>query len=398
MNRKVQGAKTRLFAKHADKIRAGFQSAIDSAAIAKSFEETHPAGGQITPTMARDWVKIHAHLDKTKLNEALKKAYADGWVFGSDLAKYNLRNRKTNKAAPKVGVVDWDKWTPGNRGAAELVRPKGGLEKLITSRGIIVDDVLQTKLNRIGTVLASALEQGVTPKQVSILVDQVVDDPAQALTIAQTEMSAAVVQSELQDYRDSGVEMVEWLVADPCDECQENEDASPISIDESWPNGDAPVHPNCMCDIAPYSMADGIELAVSPDLIKAVPSQFEVERALSRLKILPNPTDYPDHLDPEKLVESPWKVIEPITIDPNIWDTAELALVGFDELTATDEFLRRKKLKKHIEAMGQAITEYRAFALVAQRKDELIIIDGHHRLMAMWLLGMTEAPVWLANV
>ena len=48
--------------------------------------------------------------------------------------------------------------------------------------------------------------------------------------------------------------------------------------------------------------------------------------------------------------------------------------------------------------MGQAITKYRSFGLVAQRGDELIIIDGHHRLMAMWLLGMTEAPVWLANV
>ena len=396
MNRKVQGAKTRLFAKHADKIRAAFQSAFDSNAIAKAFEETHPAGGSITPTMARDWVKIHAHLNKKELNDALKRAYADGWVFGSDLAKYNLANRKTTKA-PKVGVVDWDTWKPGNRGASELLKPKGGLQTLLDNRGAVIDGITNTKMDRIGTILAKALEQGVTPKEVSILVDEVVDDPQQALSIAQTEMSAAVVQSELADYRDSGVEMIEWLVADPCDECAANEEQSPIGIDESWENGDAPVHPNCMCDIAPYSVSGDIELGANADLVKAVPSKLEVERALSRLDILPNPPQYPDDVDPEKLVEVPWKQIDPITVDPNIWDTAELALVAFDELTATDEFLRRKKLKKHIKAMGQAITEYRAFALVIDRNDELIIIDGHHRLTAMWLLGMTEAPVWLAK-
>jgi hypothetical protein len=97
------------------------------------------------------------------------------------------------------------------------------------------------------------------------------------------------------------------------------------------------------------------------------------------------------------LVEVPWQKIEPITVDPNIWDRAELALVNFPELTATDKWLRRKKVKQHIEAMGQAITAYRAFGLVVQRGEQQIIIDGHHRLMAMWLLGMEQAPVWLAK-
>jgi len=134
-----------------------------------------------------------------------------------------------------------------------------------------------------------------------------------------------------------------------------------------------------------------------PDFAKFVPSKLEVERAKSRLKILPNPPQVPEDIDPEKVVEVAWKVTPTITVDPNIWDTAELALVRFEDLTATDEYLRRKKLKEHIEAMGGAITSYRNFALVVERDGEQIIIDGHHRLMAMWLLGMTEAPVWLAK-
>ena len=59
-----------------------------------------------------------------------------------------------------------------------------------------------------------------------------------------------------------------------------------------------------------------------PDLAKFVPSKLEVERAKSRLKILPNPPQVPEDINPDKVVESAWKVIPTITVDPNIWDTA----------------------------------------------------------------------------
>ena len=399
MKQPAKGAIVRISAKHADKIRAAFRVAIDSDAIAQSFAETHPAGGQVTPAMARDWAQIHITVNKKPLLDVLNRLYADGWVTGNTAARYVLSHRLRNKAitTPKVGVVDWATWTPGNQGASALLAPKAGLRNLLDQAQVTIDGISRTKLDRIGTVLSQALAQGVTPQQVSIMVDQVVNDPAQALAIAQTEMSRAVVQSELAQYRDSGVEMLEWLVADPCDECAENESQSPISIDEDWVNGDAPVHPNCMCDIAPFIVTEDIQLSVMPDLAKFVPSKLEVERAKSRLKILPNPPQVPEDINPDKVVESAWKVIPTITVDPNIWDTAELALVRFEDLTATDEYLRRKKVKEHIKAMGSATTPYRNFALVVERNGEQIIIDGHHRLMAMWLLGMTEAPVWLAK-
>ena len=398
MKSPAKGAIVRISAKNADKIRAAFKVAIDGEAVAQSFAETHPAGGEITPQMARDWANIHITVNKKPLVETLKRLYADGWVAGDLAARYVISHRLRNKAisTPKVGVVNWETWTPGNQGAAALLNPKGGLQSLMDKAGVTIDGISKTKLDRIGTVLSQALAEGKTPQQVSIMVDQVVNDPQQALTIAQTEMSRAVVDAELSQYRESGVEMVEWLVADPCPECAENEDASPISIEEEWPNGDAPVHPNCMCDIAPY-ISDNIELSVMPDIAKFVPSEMEVERAKSRLKILPNPPVFNEDINPNKVVESPWKVTPVITVDPNIWDSAELALVRLEDLTATDEYLRRKKLKEHIEHMGSATTPYRNFALVVEHNGEQIIVDGHHRLMAMWLLGMTEAPVWLAK-
>ena len=69
-----------------------------------------------------------------------------------------------------------------------------------------------------------------------------------------SDLSRAVSVASRDLYEESNVEQVEWLVAEGCDICQENADASPIGIDETFPSGDSepPAHPNCMCALAPY--------------------------------------------------------------------------------------------------------------------------------------------------
>ena len=93
MKSPAKGAVVRITAKNADKIRAAFKVAIDTDAIAQSFAETHPAGGSITPQMARDWAKVHIIVNKKPLVEALRKLYADGWVTGNLSARYTLATR-----------------------------------------------------------------------------------------------------------------------------------------------------------------------------------------------------------------------------------------------------------------------------------------------------------------
>jgi hypothetical protein len=56
--------------------------------------------------------------------------------------------------------------------------------------------------------------------------------------------------------------------------------------------------------------------------------------------------------------------------------------------------MKRKNIREHIENMGQAVTPYRSYALVVVVDGDSIIIDGHHRLFAKWLLGQDTAPVW----
>jgi len=389
----AHGVTMRTAAQHADKIRKAFNEAFDSDAIAEAWTQTHLGTTTTTPQMARDWAHIHITIDKKKLADILPKLYADGYVIGENAGAYMLSNLTRNKAV-SAGVVDWDTWKPGNQAASALLKPKGGLQNLLDSRNVTIDGISNTKLDRIGTVLSKALEQGLTPKDIAPMIDQVVDDPQSALSIAQTEMSRAVSVASRDLYENSGVEQVEWLVAEGCDDCQDNADASPIEIDDTFPTGDTepPAHPNCMCALAPYIDTSDIELSSQADLVKFVPSKNEVDRALSRLKILPNAPE-----QDEKTIEAPWKRIDPITVDPNIWNTAELALVNLADLTATDEVLNRKKLKKHIKAMGQTLLPFRSYALIIQQDDQLIIIDGHHRLFSLWLLGNQTAPVWLAK-
>ena len=143
-----------------------------------------------------------------------------------------------------------------------------------------------------------------------------------------------------------------------------------------------------------------------PDFKKAgVPSKSEVKDALSRLNVLPNEAgDHPASDNPEQLADSvmsPWPVVETndgnYPVDPDVWTKAKLTLVNIKELYGTNTGMDRSNVADHIESMGQALTPYRGYPLVYDDGEKQIIIDGHHRLFAMWLLGMDQAPAWLGT-
>lgn len=69
-----------------------------------------------------------------------------------------------------------------------------------------------------------------------------------AQLIARTEVSAAYVQGNLAGWKASGLVAGKQWDADPdcCDECQEY-DGLVVAIDDEFPEGDPPLHPNCRC-------------------------------------------------------------------------------------------------------------------------------------------------------
>ena len=266
--------KTQFAARHARSVRQGIKAMFSPKDIVDFwFASQHPVGNtetnepyKLQPVLARDWAKIFLKPHSTeKLFNALGRIYADAYILGEDVTNYELAGAVgIQKALPsraklqRARKINWNKWTPGNRAAAALVDPPESLRRLLQSRSIVIQGITNTTLNRIGTALAEGLERGATRQDVADDISYIIGDDSRAITIAGTEMSRAVVQASKDLYAESGVEKIQYLVADPCDECQENYDASPIDIGEQFPNGDPPVHPNCMCDIAPYVVDTGL--------------------------------------------------------------------------------------------------------------------------------------------
>jgi hypothetical protein len=443
--RPVDKAQDRIGRKHAVAVRQALAKSWNADQLIRAWREAS-AQSLWTRQQTADWVKVHVRFDDKPMMTALANLYAEAVVFGRDAAEYELRKvgvKRRGKSVqidkaddePKVSGFnfDWANWTPGNLPAALLVNPPAGLAKRLADRHLLITGVNETTTNRIGTVLAEGLAAGINPVDVATgvageLIDsrtdwaatledrlkQIDDDVKRAEVIARTEMGRAVFDEKLERYDDMGVQEIQWITVSPCDECAEI-DQEVVPIGESFSNGWTSVddsHPNCNCTIAPviegfdiniptYVDVDDIEMALNPSMPKrepliGVPDSLDVDRALARLEILPNPA-FPALGKPEKYVESAWTTVPVPTVDPNIWDTATIQLVNMADMFGTDPYLKRKNVAKHIEVMGSALLPFRSYAMLYEKDGQTIIIDGHHRLMSLWLLGLDKAPVWLVK-
>jgi len=251
-------AKVRLAARHAKLIREAIKDSFSTSAVIDDFLANNFQ--ELTPDQARSWARTHVRTDSSALRSALRTIYLEGYALGEDIAVSAIAKAKIDKAPTMAQLrravnTNWDNWKPGNKPAALLVRKPRGLSNLLDNSGVTIQGINQTTLDRLGTILARALAKGWPPSQIKDEVADLIDtDSDRALTIAQTETSRAVTTASRQLYEQSGVELVTWLVADPCDICEENEGVSPIGIGETFPSGDTepPAHPNCVCDLAPY--------------------------------------------------------------------------------------------------------------------------------------------------
>jgi Phage Mu protein F like protein len=401
-------------AKHADKVKAALTASFSASQVANAWVDSNPHP-DTTPQEARNWARTNVVMTSSGIAAALAGIYATGWVLGQDSSNEAIAQASLAAGAqmtPEFRVslsTNWDTWTPGNRGAAALANPDRGLSNLLAKRDILLKNIDQTTTDRIGTILSRALGDGTGARSAVPELEQMLTDlgenPNRAFTIANTEMNRALNDASKQSYLDSGVTEWTWEVVDPQDDDCLELAGETVTIGEPFSNGwidynDS--HPNCMCTCSPVVdllLDEGdSEKAIKPELARpaaaGVPGPYDIERALNRLAILPNPPEA-NMADIEKYVESPWALVPVPTIDPLAWDNAKVKVVNIADLYATDEYLNRKKVRRHIKAMGQALTPNRSFALVAVVDGVATIIDGHHRLLSMWLLGLDQAPVWL---
>ena len=357
MNWPEQKVVVRLTAQRATKIKQAFKSAIDGDAIAQAWAETHPAGGSVSPQTARDWALAHAVVNEKPLQYALSRIYADGYTLGAKVAQTRLNGLKKDATQVNAGIVDWSTWKPGLPSAAALVKPRGGLKQLLDSRKITVaNEITRTKLDRIGTALSRSLSKGDTAKETAKAINAIIADPQHALTIAQTEMSRAMSVASRDSYESAKVEQVEWLVAEGCEDCQDNADASPIGIDDTFPSGDSepPAHPNCMCALAP----------VFDDSESAAQEQTQTEEELQAEDILTEDTIF------EEIAPIEDVLIPEIEMNPTNVGFDEMVQIGIDvpEIGMNNEDLWLNAIQNRMgfNALPTLVDEAGLNALAAQ--------------------------------
>lgn len=397
----LDGVLVRQAAALADEVRAGLRASLDPNEILRLWNETHRDSTEVTPKQARDWAVTNVRTNNTKLSEALDKVYAVGGALGYDASLQAYAKAKLSKAIDPADIsnainINWATWKPGNRAAAIIAAPRGGFARLLNKKTSTLQGLDTTTLRQVGTALSAGLALGLADEQIASKLVEVIGSADRALTIATTEMNSAMSVASMDNYQTLGVEQVEWLGLEACEICQPNIDQGAIPLGQEFDSGDTepPGHANCRCSILPVidgmtdeNAIDGaapVEDAVAK-VTKFVPNKTDMELALLRLEILP---------ETDGLVEVPWPVTEAPEFDPVVWDNAVLEVVKLADLTATSPRLKVKKVRKHIQVMGQALKPYRSYALVAEKGGVMIIIDGHHRLMASWLLGLDSAPVW----
>jgi hypothetical protein len=116
--------------------------------------------------------------------------------------------------------------------------------------------ITETTRDGLRRLVVDAYEQGFTPARLKEQILASYDfSVARAKMIARTETAIASTQGTMAGWRRSGmVEAKRWITSmdheegSPC-ECDENEEAGAIALDEDFPSGDdgSPAHPNCNC-------------------------------------------------------------------------------------------------------------------------------------------------------
>lgn len=249
---KAKGSATKSAMTWADKAACWNKSQSEMSIVERSYmekaAEPNPAARAAIEALEG------AAASPTALEKVLTSLYGDSFLQGSHDAAVASGASVVGSLAGTVDVLPdsyWDAWKPGHGDAAARVAD-GGLKDLLDKRDITIKGLTDTTIERIGNQIAEALARGDSYESAAKLIRDAVESAPRADTIANTEYARAMTESSLATYREAGIEQLIWEAEeDACVECEENADAGPLAIDDEWPNGDVPVHPNCRCAIAP---------------------------------------------------------------------------------------------------------------------------------------------------
>ena len=296
-----------------------------------------------------------------------------------------LTGQPTIVPTPTVAPsVNWNGWKPGDVDLARLLLSDSfvpSLVNLVAQAPALVNQLDNTRAKDLAVVLTNAIKDGLTVQETANAIRDLLANPSRAEVIANTEMNRAINLAAKDHYQMAGVVWVDWVTSggNTCDDCLAIESASPYPLDTA---PEPPEHPNCGCMLMPSG--GGIELAVQPNLVKV--RRNEIDKALKDLADIPDAK--PGY------IAVPWEIETRPKMDKTRWADSELKLVKIEKLYASQKYLKRANVEWHLNHPGETHEGQNAYPNVLQVEDDYLIYDGHHRLAALWLMGVRKTNVW----
>lgn len=201
------------------------------------------------------------------VEEILADLNFDGWAILFDdmqplleeVAKHGAYRALAQVEVSEEGITDlvnedavaWSRFR-----AAEMVGKRYDAET-----GTLVDNpnaewvITDSTRTYLRSTVTDAMEEGWSNDRLAKEISENAGFSAdRAETIARTETAFADANGRLIGYQRSGLNLKkEWILGDnhdDDDECDDNEAAGPIDLDDEFPSGDQvpPGHPRCICD------------------------------------------------------------------------------------------------------------------------------------------------------
>lgn len=183
-----------------------------------------------------------------ELDQLLRGMFADAYAAGGHAATTQLGSLAVSSLAG-VADMDWGSWVPGDPAAAALLA-NGGLARLLDAAGVTIRGVTDTTLEQLSDVIGDGLAAGSSVDQVTGDVMDVIDDPARAERIAQTETARAMTVATMDTYGANGIAEWQWVLSGgACPECEEQAERGPQPVGSA--EAQPPLHPYCRCAVSP---------------------------------------------------------------------------------------------------------------------------------------------------
>jgi hypothetical protein len=95
------------------------------------------------------------------------------------------------------------------------------------------------------------------------------------------------------------------------------------------------------------------------------------------------------------LIRCLWSVTDRPKVQDEEWADSELCGFTIADLVATQDYLKRDTVKYHLEVLSKIVGGENVNPNVVLHNGKYKIYDGHHRLMALMLVGAKQANCWL---